>query len=89
EKIEQLLKEAAQAEFFNKAPLWIEIAMEEDEEEECDPDDEECLKRKRERETSWLAPDSLRPSRFGIYMPTLLYEETEAGDLVIQLSSLN
>ncbi|RLI52466.1 MAG: hypothetical protein DRP09_17875, partial [Candidatus Thorarchaeota archaeon] len=88
EKIEKLLRAAATAEFFMKAPLWIDILMEEDEEEECEPDDEECLKRKRERETSWLAPDYLRPSRLGVYRPTLLYEETRAGDLVIQLSSL-
>jgi hypothetical protein len=87
ERIEKLLRAAATAEFFMKAPLWIDILMEEDE-EECDPDDEECLKRKRERETSWLAPGNLRPSRLGVYRPTLLYEETEAGDLVIQLSSL-
>ncbi|MBW2343536.1 MAG: S-layer family protein, partial [Deltaproteobacteria bacterium] len=89
EMLEKLLRAAATAEFFMKAPLWIDILMEEEEEEECDPDDEECLKRKGERETSWLAPDSLRPSRLGVYRPTLLYEETEAGDLVIQLSSLN
>ncbi|MCD6296550.1 MAG: hypothetical protein J7M30_05300, partial [Deltaproteobacteria bacterium] len=88
EKIEKLLRAAATAEFFMKAPLWIDIMMEEDEEEECDPDDEECLERKRARETSWLAPDYLRPSSIGIFMPTLLYEETEDGDLVIQLSSL-
>jgi hypothetical protein len=86
ERIEKLLRAAASAEFFMKAPLWIDILMEED--EECDPDDEECLKRKRERQRSWLAPGNLRPSRFGVYMPTLLYEETEDGDLVIQLSSL-
>jgi hypothetical protein len=93
EKIEQLMAASAQAEFFQKPPLWIEFLWDEEEEEieeeECDPGDEDCWERKRQREqemeestTSWLWDLNLSP-----HNPTLLQEHKEVESR-IQLSSL-
>jgi hypothetical protein len=80
EKLDELLAAAAQAEFFMKPPLWIEIQMEE-EEEDCSqyPKDsqeyKDCIERQRRREGASLMQPGLLPSvAFGRAVPTLLHD---------------